>query len=69
MRIQIATLFFIMSIVPALSRAATVSYSGSVTYPQTGFEALGTFKPGFDPHSIVAVYPLRVTCSAFTRRW
>jgi hypothetical protein len=34
-----------------------VSYGGStVQSVNPGFEALGTFKPGFDPHSIIAVY-------------
>ena len=55
-RIQVAAFLLVMTIVPVFGQAATVSYSGSVTYPYTGFEALGTFKPGFNPHSIIAVY-------------
>ena len=56
LRFQIATFIFVLWVAPGIGRAATVSYSGSVTHPYTGFEALGTFKPGFNPHSIVAVY-------------
>jgi len=56
MRIQLATLFFVMSIAATISSAATVSFSGTARPPYAGFVALGTFKPGFNPSSIYAIY-------------
>jgi hypothetical protein len=41
-----------------LDAAASVVYSGSIQqkFSNSGSTALGTFKPGFDPNSIIALY-------------
>ena len=50
-------LTLIQFVPPLPSYAATVSYAGSVVQAEnSGFMALGTFKPGFNPHSIYAIY-------------
>jgi hypothetical protein len=56
MRIHFATFVFLMSFAPSFARAATFSYSGSVSWPASGFAALGTFRPGFDPSTYGRVY-------------
>jgi hypothetical protein len=56
LRIYVASFLFAASLAPVFSTAATYAYSGSVSRPASGFAALGTFKPGFDPYTYGRVY-------------
>src|SRR5436189_6351400 len=55
---RISLVALMLWVVAPVARGGVMTYSGSVTstFPPAGFMGLGTFKPGFDPYSFIAVY-------------